>query len=193
MQTAFAPLRAFAARPSLARDAVLVVLGSVLLAISAKVQVPFWPVPMTMQTFVVLMLGAHAGLRVAGATVALYLIEGAVGLPVFASNIPMADPIHYMAGPTGGYLAGFLVSALFISFAFERGFNRNFATTSVIIFLGDAVIMGLGFAWLSSLIGVEKAFAVGVLPFLPAEALKIALTIASVQLVKRRNVASDAE
>jgi biotin transport system substrate-specific component len=169
MQTAFAPLRAFAARPSLARDAVLVVLGSVLLAISAKVQVPFWPVPMTMQTFIVLMLGAHAGLRVAGATVALYLIEGAVGLPVFSTGAGLA----FMAGPTGGYLAGFLVSALFISFAFERGFNRNFVTTS--------------------LIGVEKAFAVGVLPFLPAEALKIALTIASVQLVKRRNVASDAE
>jgi biotin transport system substrate-specific component len=189
MQTAFAPLRAFAARPSLARDAVLVVLGSVLLAISAKVQVPFWPVPMTMQTFIILMLGAHAGLRVAGATVALYLIEGALGLPVFSTGAGLA----FMAGPTGGYLAGFLVSALFISFAFERGFNRNFATTSVIIFLGDAVIMGLGFAWLSSLIGVEKAFAVGVLPFLPAEALKIALTIVSVQLVKRRNVASDAE
>ncbi|MEI6572680.1 MAG: biotin transporter BioY, partial [Alphaproteobacteria bacterium] len=181
MQTAFAPLRAFAARPSLARDAVLVVLGSVLLAISAKVQVPFWPVPMTMQTFVVLMLGAHAGLRVAAPTVALYLIEGAVGLPVFSTGAGLA----FMAGPTGGYLAGFLLSALLVSFAFARGFNRNIATTSLIILLGDIVILGLGFSWLSTLIGVEKAFAVGVVPFLPAEALKIALTIASVQLAKR--------
>ena len=187
MQTAFAPLRAFAARPSLARDAVLVVLGSVLLAISAKVQVPFWPVPMTMQTFVVLMLGTHAGLRVAAPTVALYLIEGAVGLPVFSTGAGLA----FMAGPTGGYLAGFFLSALVVSFAFERGFNRNIATTSLIILLGDVVILGLGFAWLSTLIGVEKAVAVGVLPFLPAEALKIALTIASVQLAKRR-VISDA-
>lgn len=189
MQTAFAPLRAFAARPSLARDAVLVVLGSVLLAISAKVQVPFWPVPMTMQTFIILMLGAHAGSRVAGATVAFYLIEGAVGLPVFA----MGAGLSYMAGGTGGFLAGFLFSVLFISFAFERGLNRSLASTALIILLGDAVIMGLGFAWLSSLIGVEKAFADGIKPFLPAEALKIALTIVSVQLVKRRVVANDAE
>lgn len=189
MQTAFAPLRAFAARPSLTRDAVLVVLGSVLLAISAKVQVPFWPVPMTMQTCVVLMLGAHAGLRVAAPTVALYLIEGAVGLPVFSTGAGLA----FMAGPTGGYLAGFLLSALFVSFACERGFNRNIATTSVTILLGDVVILGVGFAWLSTLIGVEKALAVGVVPFLPAEALKIALTIASVQLVKRRTTIDEAQ
>lgn len=188
MQTSFAPVRAFAVRPSLARDAVLVVLGSVLLAISAKVQVPFWPVPMTMQTCVVLMLGAHAGLRVAAPTVALYLIEGAVGLPVFSTGAGLA----FMAGPTGGYLAGFLLSAFFVSFAFERGFNRTIATTSLIILLGDMVILGFGFAWLSTLIGVEKALAVGVVPFLPAEALKIALTIASVQLLKRRTTIDEA-
>ncbi|MBM3636778.1 MAG: biotin transporter BioY, partial [Alphaproteobacteria bacterium] len=122
------------------------------------------------------------------ASVALYLIEGAAGLPVFSTGAGLA----FMAGPTGGYLAGFLVSALFISFAFERGLNRSLASTTLIILLGDALIMGLGFAWLSSLIGVEKAFAVGVLPFLPAEALKIALTIASVQLVKRRVATIDA-
>ena len=189
MQTAFAPLRAFAARPSLTRDAALVVLGSVLLAISAKVQVPFWPVPMTMQTFIVLMLGAHAGLRVAAPTVALYLIEGAVGLPVFSTGAGLA----FMAGPTGGYLAGFLLSVLFISIAFDRGLHRNFVATALIIVLGDALIMGLGFAWLSTLIGPEKAFAVGVLPFLPAEALKIALTVASVHIVKRRLPSDNAE
>ena len=165
-----------------------VVLGSLFVAAASQIVVPFFPVPMTMQTFIILMLGAHAGLRVAGATVALYLIEGALGLPVFSTGAGLA----FMAGPTGGYLAGFLVSALFISFAFERGFNRSFASTALIILLGDALIMGLGFAWLSSLIGVEKAFAVGVLPFLPAEALKIALTIASVQLVKRRVATIDA-
>ena len=188
MQTAFAPLRAFAARPSLARDAVLILLGSVLLAISAKVQVPFWPVPMTMQTFVVMMLGAHAGLRVAAPTVALYLLEGALGLPVFSTGAGIA----FMAGPTGGYLAGFLIAALFVSAAFARGFDRSFAMTTVVILLGDALIMGFGFAWLSTLIGVEKALAVGLLPFLPAEALKIALVIASVQVAKRRFTSDDA-
>ena len=111
-----------------------------------------------------------------------------MGLPVFSTGAGLA----FMAGPTGGYLAGFLLSALFVSFAFARAFNRNIATTSLIILLGDIVILGLGFAWLSTLIGVEKAFAVGVLPFLPAEALKIALAIASVQLAKRRVTSDDA-
>lgn len=182
MQTAFAPLRAFVQRQSLARDAAVILVGSLLLALSAKVQVPFWPVPMTMQTFIVLMLGAHAGPRIAGATVVLYLIEGAVGLPVFSTGAGLA----FMAGPTGGYLAGFLVSALVVSMAFARGFNRNILATALIVILGDAVILGLGFAWLSTLIGVEKAFVAGVVPFIPAEILKIALTIASISLAKRR-------
>ncbi len=184
MQSTFSLLKHWSIRRSLTRDAVLVVVGSLLLAISAKVQVPFWPVPMTMQTFIVLMLGAHAGFRVAAPTVALYLIEGAVGLPVFSTGAGLA----FMAGPTGGYLVGFLVSALVVSGLFAKGFGRQLPLALGIFVLGDALIMGLGFAWLSSLIGPEKAFAVGVLPFIPAEALKVALATASVVVTRVRQV-----
>jgi biotin transport system substrate-specific component len=169
---------------SLTRDVVLVALGSLLLAISAKVQVPFWPVPMTMQTFVVLMIGAHAGFRLAGATVLLYLVEGAIGLPVFSTGAGLA----FMAGPTGGYLLGFLVSAVVVSGLFAKGFNRSLPTAFGVLVLGDALILGIGFAWLSTLIGAEKALAVGVLPFIPAEALKIALATASLFVTRMRKV-----
>ena len=94
------------------RFAALAVLGSALFALSAKIQVPFWPVPMTMQTYVVLALAAAFGARLGAATVALYLAEGAAGLPVFAN---VSTGITYMMGPTGGYLAGFLAAALAIS------------------------------------------------------------------------------
>jgi biotin transport system substrate-specific component len=182
MQSTLTLLKDWGIRRSLARDAVLVVLGSLLLTLSAKVQVPFWPVPMTMQTFVVLMLGAHAGFRIAAPTVALYLIEGAVGLPVFSTGAGLA----FMAGPTGGYLLGFLASALVVSALFAKGFGRHLPVAFGVLVLGDVLIMGLGFAWLSTLIGPEKAFAVGVLPFIPAEVLKVALATASLIVTRVR-------
>ena len=187
MQNTLTLLKDWGIRRSLTRDAVLVVLGSLLLTLSAKVQVPFWPVPMTMQTFVVLMLGAHAGFRVAAPTVALYLIEGAVGLPVFSTGAGLT----FMAGPTGGYLLGFLVSALVVSALFAKGLGRNLPVAIGVLVLGDALIMGLGFAWLSTLIGLEKAFAVGVLPFIPAEALKVALATASLIVTRIRKVEAE--
>jgi len=181
MQTTFATLFGRTGEQTLIQKAVLVLLGSALLAVSAKVQVPFWPVPMTMQTLVVLLIGAHAGTRLAGLTVLAYLLEGAVGLPVFSTGAGLA----FMAGPTGGYLVGFLVSALLVSFAVERGFTRSLPAALAVFVVGDLVILGLGVAWLSTLIGFEKALMVGVLPFLPAEALKIALATASMPLVRR--------
>lgn len=188
MQSTFTLLKDWSFRRSLTRDAVLVVVGSLLLAISAKVQVPFWPVPMTMQTFVVLMIGAHAGFRLAGATVLLYLVEGAIGLPVFSTGAGLA----FMAGPTGGYLVGFLVSALVVSGLFAKGFGDRLPVAFGVLVLGDALILGIGFAWLSTLIGAEKAFAVGVLPFLPAEALKIALATTSLFVTRIRKVDREA-
>ena len=181
MQTTFATLFGRTGEQTLIQKAVLVLLGSALLAVSAKVQVPFWPVPMTMQTLVVLLIGAHAGTRLAGLTVLAYLLEGAVGLPVFSTGAGLA----FMAGPTGGYLVGFLVSALLVSFAVERGFTRSLPAALAVFVVGDLAILGLGVAWLSTLIGFEKALMVGVLPFLPAEALKIALATASMPLVRR--------
>ena len=163
------------ALPQLERSRVFqitaILLGSLLLAISAKVQVPFWPVPMTMQTFVVLLLGATLGWRLAGATVLTYLIEGAAGLPVFATGAGVA----YMAGPTGGYLAGFLLAALAVGWLAERGFCRTILTTLAAFGIGQIAIFSPGIAWLATFTGWDIAFSAGLLPFLPAEALKIAL------------------
>jgi len=180
MQTVFAASTDRTSLSNLVRGAVLALLGSALLAISAKVQV-IWPVPMTMQTLVVLLMGAHGGSRLAGATVLAYLVEGVSGVSVFAG--PDAG-LAYMAGPTGGYLAGFLIATVLAGYAFERGYARTLLGALAVFIVADSVIIGLGFAWLSVLFGTEKALAVGVLPFLLPEALKIALAVASVPVAQ---------
>jgi biotin transport system substrate-specific component len=163
------------------RALALVCVGSLVLTLSAKTQVPFWPVPMTMQTFVVLVLGAAYGARLAGATVLFYLAQGAIGLPVFATGAGLA----YMAGPTGGYLMGFLVAAVVVGALAERGWDRRITTAALAFLIGDLIILLLGFSWLATLIGAERAMAAGVLPFLPAEALKIALAVALLPIAWR--------
>jgi len=162
------------AADSLLAKLALVVLGSLLLTLSAKVNVPFWPVPMTMQTFVVLGLGAAYGARLGGATVAAYLAQGAIGLPVFATGAGLA----YLAGPTGGYLLGFLAAAILVGAMAERGFCRTRLSTLVAFLAGTAVIFGLGAGWLTVLFGSGTALASGVLPFLTSEAVKVALAVA---------------
>lgn len=170
----------------LARAAAAAFAGSLLLTLSAKAQVPFWPVPMTMQTMVVLALGAAFGARLAAAAVALYLLEGLVGLPVFAGAV--AGPA-YMAGPTGGYLAGFLAAAAMVGAMAERGWDRSGLHLLAAMTLGHAVIFAFGFAWMAVLFGAEKAFLLGVAPFWLATILKTllaaALVAASWRLVAR--------
>ena len=166
---------------SLIRTARFAIAGSLLLALSAKAQVPFWPVPMTMQTFVVLVLGAVYGARLAGATVALYLLEGALGLPVFAGTPPAVAGLAYMAGPTGGFLVGFLAAAVLVGYLAERGWDRTFLRLSAVMVLGHAVIFAFGLAWLSALMPFVKAWAAGFVPFMAATALKTALAIAAMQ------------
>ena len=156
---------------TLPRAAVLVLAGSLLLAVSAHVKVPFWPVPMTMQTFVVLMIGAAYGGRLGAATLVAYLIEGAAGLPVFTGSVGPAA----LLGPTGGYLAGFVVAAALAGWAAERGLMRGPAQTLAIFLACDAAIFVLGVAWLATLLGIDKAIAAGLLPFLLGDALKIIL------------------
>jgi biotin transport system substrate-specific component len=156
------------------RNAVLVVVGSLLLALSAKLQVPFWPVPMTMQTFVVLVLGMAYGWRLAGGAVLLYLAEGAVGLPVFASG----SGILYMAGPTGGFLVGFLAAVALLGWLAERGWDRSLVLTGAAMIAGHAVILGCGVAWLAHLFGWAKAVQFGLTPFWAATVLKTALGVA---------------
>jgi biotin transport system substrate-specific component len=168
----------------LMRKAILVLAGTAALALSAKIQIPFWPVPMTMQTLVVLLIGAHYGRGLAAATLLAYIAEGALGLPVFGTGAGIA----YIVGPTGGYIFGFLVSAIFVGFAVERGFARRMTGALAVFIIGDAIILGLGCAWLSSFVGFEKALALGVLPFLQAEALKVALATVSQILGNRWNI-----
>lgn len=160
----------------------LVLAGTALLALAAKVQVPFWPVPMTLQTLAVLMIGATLGARMAGATLLAYLAEGAVGLPVFASGAGLA----YMAGPTGGYLLGFLLAATFVGLAADRGWLRGGVPVAAVMFAAMALIYLPGVAWLAALIGAEKAVAGGLVPFLPAEAFKLALAVLLARPLARR-------
>jgi biotin transport system substrate-specific component len=156
------------------RAIVLALIGTALLTLSAKIQVPFWPVPMTMQTFVVLVLGMAYGWRLAGATVLLYLAQGAIGLPVFAAG----GGIAYFAGPTAGYLVGFLLAAVAVGWLAEHGWDRSPLRTLAAMLIGTAIIFACGIAWLSTLIGLPQAIGAGLVPFLLGEAVKIALATA---------------
>ncbi len=158
--------------------AVLAVAGTVLLTVSAKIQVPFYPVPMTMQTFAVLVIGMAYGWKLGGATVALYLAEGAAGLPVFAGTPEKGIGLAYMAGPTGGYLVGFVLAAGIAGWLGEKGWDRSVPMTLAAMVIGTVIIFVPGYAWLALLIGQEKAWAFGVLPFLWGEVFKIALAAA---------------
>ena len=164
--------------PRAAQAALVVAVGSGLLAVSAKVQVPLWPVPMTLQTLVVLVLGAACGWRLGTAAVAAYLIEGALGLPVFAG--PAAGPL-YLAGPTGGFLLGFLPAAALVGWLAERGFDRTLPRALAAMALGHAVIFAVGLAGLSLAVGPAKAWALGAAPFALATVLKTALAAAAMR------------
>lgn len=153
-------------------QAALVLLGTALLAISAQIQVPFIPVPMTMQTFVVLMIGATYGARLGAATMIAYIVEGVIGIPVFAQ---FSAGFAVLQGGTGGYLAGFVAAAALTGYLAERGFGRNLPTAAISFILGTLVIFALGLAWLASLIGVEQAITYGLLPFIYSEPTKVAL------------------
>lgn len=164
------------------RGVALALIGTILLTISAKIQVPFYPVPMTMQTLVVLTIGAAFGWRLGGATVLLYLAEGAMGLPVFAGTPEKGIGLVYMAGPTGGYLLGFAVAASLVGWLAERGWDRSVVTLFAAMTLGTVVIFVLGIAWLSILIGFDKALTFGLYPFVWGALLKIALGAAIMPL-----------
>jgi biotin transport system substrate-specific component len=152
------------------RWAVLMLLGSLFLAVCAQVQVPLWPVPMTMQTFGVLLLGMAFGARLGAATVALYLLEGAAGLPVFA-QFKAGLPVLF--GPTGGYLFGFVIAAWLVGSLAERGWDRGVFTTALAMLFGNIVLYVPGLIWLAGF--VENPFAAGLAPFWIGDLLKIAL------------------
>ena len=159
--------------------------GVCLLTLSAKVQVPFWPVPMTMQTLVVLMLGMAYGSRLAAGTVLAYLLAGAAGLPVFAGTPERGIGLAYMMGPTAGFLVGFVLAAWLVGVLAERGWDRSFLRCAAAMVLGHAVITLSGLAWLAVLFGTPKAIEVGLMPFLASSALKTALGAVSMPMLWR--------
>ena len=150
-----------------------IVLGSIALTISAKIKIPFYPVPMTMQTFVVLFLGVSLGYKIGLASVALYLFEGIMGLPVFSNSPEKGVGLVYFTGPTMGYLIGFLAASLLAS---KISMKDNFLLVLIKLIIATSTIYILGLFWLGTLIGWEKPiFALGAKPFLLAEAFKIML------------------
>ena len=160
--------------PSAATNAVtkaaLVVFGSLLLAVSAQFKIPLYPVPVTGQTLVVLLIGMTYGPSLGGITVATYLFEGALGLPVFAGG---AAGVAVLMGPTAGYLFGFLLAAIAIGYLAERGMGRTVVSTIAAMVIGNCVIYLCGALWLANFIGFGQAIAAGVLPFLYGDALKL--------------------
>ena len=160
-------------------------IGSILLAISAKIKIPFYPVPMTMQTFIVLFLGISFGYKIALATVVLYLLEGIMGLPVFSNSPERGIGLAYFTGPTMGYLVGFLSACFLASFT---KVDDNYFIIFAKLILSVSTIYILGVLWLGTLIGWDKPiFKLGVMPFLLAEIFKIALlTVLSKKIFKLR-------
>ena len=174
--------------PAALRYTLLAVVGSLILWASAKVQVPFWPVPMTMQPMVVLLIGALYGPGLGVATVLLYLAEGALGLPVFAGTPARGIGIPYMLGPTGGYMVGWLFAAALAGWTVLR--TRRALPILLALTAAMALIYLCGFVWLAAAIGAPAAFAKGILPFVLGDALKIGLATAIILATLRRTTAS---
>jgi biotin transport system substrate-specific component len=174
-----------------ARAVLLALVGSAVMTLSARISIPFYPVPVTMQSFAVLLLGAAFGMRLGAATMVLYLAEGALGLPVFAGTPMHGVGVAYMMGPTGGFLVGFVLAAAIVGYFAERGAHRSVPQMLGAMTLGHVVLFATGYAWLAQLMGPQAAFAAGVTPFILGTVVKTllaALVVPSVWnlLAKRR-------
>ena len=156
---------------STTRDIGLVIGGSVFIALLSQAQIPLQPVPITGQTLAVFLVALALGWRLGGAAVGLYLLEGAIGLPVFAG---FAGGMAKFAGPTGGFLIGFLVAALAVGWLAERGWTRNVLLTAAAMLIGTVLIYALGLGWLQQFTGA-KTLELGLYPFIPGDLIKAAL------------------
>ncbi len=163
------------------KNIALVLFGTLLLTISSKIQVPFWPVPMTMQTFIVFIIGMSYGWKLALSTLIAYLLEGASGLPVFAKG----GGLLYLIGPTAGYLYGMAIAAGVIGFLAERGYNDSYIKSLISLIIGTIIIFVLGVGYLGSVIGYDKALAGGLYPFMPSEFFKIGLAVVLIPSITR--------
>lgn len=159
------------------RNAVIVATGALLLAISAQITIPWTPVPFTMQTYVVLVLGIASGPALGVATGGLYLLLGLAGLPVFADGGSRAA----LAGPTAGYLVGFVVAMAVVGFVARRGWDKRWIGVLAALLIGELVIFGFGLTWLARALGSwELAVTHGLVPFVWSETLKVGLAAATV-------------
>ena len=172
-------------QPKIIKFLLTIILGSIALTISAKIKIPFYPVPMTMQTFIVLFLGISLGYKIGLATVGLYLFEGIMGLPVFSNSPEKGVGLLYFTGPTMGYLIGFLAACFLASMI---KFEDNFLVVLSKLAIATSTIYILGLLWLGTLIGWDKPiFALGAKPFLLAEIFKIViLALLAKQIIKIR-------
>ncbi|KRE16890.1 biotin biosynthesis protein BioY [Bosea sp. Root381] len=160
-----------------------VILGTLFLAASSYVTVPMLPVPMTMQTFAVTLVGALMGWRLGGLTILAWLAEGALGLPVLSNG---ASGLKHFMGPTGGYLLAFPIAGMLVGWLAQRGWNgRRVGLAFAAMVLGNATCLLIGAAWLSTLVGFEKALMVGVVPFLAGAVVKSALGAATLRALAR--------
>lgn len=153
----------------------LAVAGTLLLTLAAKTKVVLGPVDMSLQTLAVMLIAAAFGMRLGVATVLLYLAEGAAGLPVFQGTPEKGIGFAYMLGSTGGYLAGFVAMAAIVGWAADRGWDRSVARFLAAALAAEAVMMAMGFAWLALLIGADKAWQFGVVPFIVPDLIKVGL------------------
>ena len=160
---------------SFVRSTVLAVLGSLFLALTAQISIPFYPVPITGQTFGVLLIGLTFGWKLAGGTVLLYLFEGAMGLPFFSAG---GGSLAHFLKPSAGYLIGFLPAAMACGWFAEKGFDRKFISVAIALLVGNFIIFAFGLTWLSIYLGWgEPILALGLFPFIPGLLIKTALIV----------------
>jgi len=178
MQDALVPnLTRRLSQPRWLTNTTLIFFASLFIALLAQVRVElgFTPIPITGQTFAVMLVGAAFGARRAAASVGLYLVEGALGAPVFAGG---TGGMAVLLGPTGGYLAGFVVAVMVIGYLAERGLDRSWWPAVLAFAVGDVIIFSFGVPWLAVFIGSQGALAAGLWPFIPGEVVKIVLAAA---------------
>ena len=157
---------------SLTRNLVLAVLGSLFVAAAAQISVPMIPVPMTLQTLAVLAVGGAYGARLGAATLALYALEGAVGMPVFAN---FSGGYQVLLGPTGGYIIGFILAAALVGYLVEKGWGNNVVKLCGVTLLGAAVLYVPGLLWLAQFTGFSGVLQAGMIPFIPGDIVKAVL------------------
>ena len=163
--------------------ALLAVGGTLLLTLAAKTKVVLGPVDLYLGNLAVLAIAAAYGMRLGLATFLLYLAEGAMGFPVFQSTPEKGIGIAYMMGTTGGYLFGMILATALVGWAADRGFDRNPVKLFAVMLAGVALILAFGFAWLATILGADKAWQFGVVPFILADVIKAALAASLIPAV----------